>query len=131
MWYGVVRDGNRYVRVEFSGAEYPALFERLGQLAESPQSKCTLDFKGPGEHPYSSWHIKLYKLLEIIAQINNADQMTKPIPLLGIDEPERVSTDLTVQDTWNTPDACVCSTGMIDDLSFTVYTKGYDPEKQD
>ncbi len=62
---------------EFSGAEYPALFERLGQLAESRQSKCTLDLKEPGEHPYSSWHIKLYKLLEIIAQINNADQYDK------------------------------------------------------
>ena len=65
-----------------------------------------------------------------IAQINSADQMAKPIPLLGIDEPECVSTDLTVQDTWNTPDAYVCSAGTIDDLSFTVYTKGYDPKKQ-
>ncbi len=59
-----------------------------------------------------------------IAQINSADQMAKPIPLLGIDEPVCVSTDLTVQDTWNTPDACVCSTSMIDDLGFTVHTKG-------
>lgn len=59
-----------------------------------------------------------------IAQINSADQMAKPIPLLGIGEPVCVSTDLTVQDTWNTPDACVCSTGMIDDPGFTVLTKG-------
>lgn len=130
MWYGVVRDGNRYVRVEFPGAEYPALFERLSQLAESPQSKCTLDYKGSGEHPYSSWYIKLYELLENIAQINNADQMAKPIPLLGIDGEECVSIDLTVQDTWNTPDACVYSTGTIDGLGFTVYTKGYDPVRQ-
>ena len=131
MWYGVVRDGNRYVRVEFPGVEYPTLFERLSRLAERPQSKCTLNYKGPGEHPYSSWLIKLYELLEIIAQINSANRMAKPIPLLGIDREECVSTDLTVQDTWDTPDACVCSTGMIDDLGFTVYTKGYDPQKQD
>ncbi len=46
LWYGFVRDGNRYVQVEFPGAEYPTLFECLSQLAESPQSKCTLDYKG-------------------------------------------------------------------------------------
>lgn len=124
-------DGNRYAHVEFPGAEYPALFERLSQLAESPQSKCTLDYKGQGEHPYSSWYVKLHELLEIIAQINNADRMAKPIPLLGIDGFECVWTDLAVQDTWNTPDACVYSTGTIEDLSFTVYTKGYDLENQD
>ncbi len=131
LWYGAVLDGNRYVQVEFSGVKYPALYERLELLAEHPKSKCTLDYKGPGERPYSSWHAKLYELLEAIAQINNADQMARPIPLLGIDGPECVSIDWTVQDTWNTPDACVYSTGTIDDLSFTVYTKGYDPEKQD
>lgn len=131
LWYGFVRDGNRYVRVEFPGAEYPALFECLSQLAESPQSKCTLDYKGPGEHPYSSWHVKLHMLLEIIVQINNADHVARPIPLLGIDGPEYVWTDPTVQDTWSTPDACVYSTGTIEDLSFTVYTKGYDLENQD
>ena len=127
LWYGFVRDGNRYVQVEFPGAEYPTLFECLSQLAESPQSKCTLDYKGPGEHPYSSWHVKLHMLLEIIVQINNADHAARPIPLLGIDGPEYVWTDPTVQDTWSTPDACIYSTGTIDDLSFTVYTKGYDP----
>ena len=131
LWYGFVRDGNRYVQVEFPGAKYPALFECLSQLAESPQSKCTLDYKGPGEHPYSSWHVKLHMLLEIIVQINNADHMVRPIPLLGIDGPEYVRTDPTVQDTWSTPDACIYSTGAIDDLSFTVYTKGYDLEKQE
>lgn len=131
LWYGFVRDGNRYVQVEFPGAEYPTLFECLSQLAESPQSKCALDYKGPGEHPYSSWHVKLHMLLEIIVQINNADHAARPIPLLGIDGPEYVWTDPTVQDTWSTPDACIYSTGTIDDLSFTVYTKGYDPEKQD
>lgn len=131
LWYGFVRDGNRYAQVEFPGAEYPTLFECLSQLAESPQSKCTLDYKGPGEHPYSSWHVKLHMLLEIIVQINNADHVARPIPLLGIDGPEYVRTDPTVQDTWSTPDACIYSTGTIDDLSFTVYTKGYDPEKQD
>ncbi len=131
LWYGFVRDGNRYVQVEFPGAEYPTLFECLSQLAESPHSKCTLDYKGPGEHPYSSWHVKLPMLLEIIVQINNADHVARPIPLLGIDGPEYVWTDPTVQDTWSTPDACIYSTGTIDDLSFTVYTKGYDPEKQD
>lgn len=127
LWYGFVRDGNRYVQVEFPGAEYPTLFECLSQLAESPQSKCALDYKGPGEHPYSSWHVKLHMLLEIIVQINNADHAARPIPLLGIDGPEYVWTDPTVQDTWSTPDACIYSTGTIDDLSFTVYTKGYDP----
>lgn len=131
LWYGFVRDGNRYVQIEFPGAEYPTLFECLSQLAESPQSKCTLDYKGPGEHPYSSWHVKLHMLLEIIVQINNADHVARPIPLLGIDESEYVWTDPTVQDTWSTTDACIYSTGTIDDLSFTVYTKGYDPEKQD
>lgn len=131
LWYGFVRDGNRYVQVEFPGAEYPTLFECLSQLAESPHSKCTLDYKGPGEHPYSSWHVKLPMLLEIIVQINNADHVARPIPLLGIDGPEYVWTDPTVQDTWSTPDACIYSTGTIDDLSFTVYTKEYDPEKQD
>lgn len=131
LWYGFVRDGNRYVQIEFPGAEYPALFECLSQLAESPQSKCTLDYKGPGEHPYSSWHVKLHMLLEIIVQINNADHVARPIPLLGIDGPEYVWTDPTVQDTWSTPDACIYSTGTIDDLSFTVYTKEYNPEKQD
>lgn len=131
LWYGFVRDGNRYVQVEFPGAEYPTLFECLSQLAESPQSKCALDYKGPGEHPYSSWHVKLHMLLETIVQINNADHAARPIPLLGIDGPEYVWTDPTVQDTWSTPDACIYSTGTIDDLSFTVYTKGYDPEKQD
>lgn len=130
LWYGFVRDGNRYVQVEFPGAEYPTLFECLSQLAESPQTKCTLDYKGPGEHPYSSWHVKLHMLLEIIVQINNADNVARLIPLLGIDGPEYIWTDPTVQDTWNTPDACIYSTGTIDDLSFTVYTKGYDPEKQ-
>lgn len=130
LWYGVVLNGNRYTRVEFPGTKYPALFERLQKLAEHPRSKCTLDYKGPGEHPYSSWHVKLYELLEAIAQINNADRMAKHIPLLGIDGSECVSIDWTVQDTWNTPDACIYSTGTIDDLSFTVYTKGYDPEKQ-
>lgn len=130
LWYGFVRDGNRYVQVEFPGAEYPTLFECLSQLAESPHSKCTLDYKGPGEHPYSSWHVKLPMLLEIIVQINNADHVARPIPLLGIDGPEYVWTDPTVQDTWSTPDACIYSTGTIDDLSFTVYTKEYDPEKQ-
>lgn len=69
-------------------------------------------------------------LLEIIVQINNADNVARLIPLLGIDGPEYIWTDPTVQDTWNTPDACIYSTGTIDDLSFTVYTKGYDPEKQ-
>lgn len=127
LWYGFVRDGNRYVQVEFPGAEYPTLFECLSQLAESPQSKCALDYKGPGEHPYSSWHVKLHMLLEIIVQINNADHAARPIPLLGIDGPEYVWTDPTVQDTWSTPDAYIYSTGTIDDLSFTVYTKGYDP----
>lgn len=131
LWYGFVRDGNRYVQVEFPGAEYPTLFECLSQLAESPHSKCTLDYKGPGEHPYSSWHVKLPMLLEIIVQINNADHVARPIPLLGIDGAEYVWTDPTVQDTWSTPDACIYSTGTIDDLSFTVYTKEYDPEKQD
>lgn len=131
LWYGFVRDGNRYVQVEFPGAEYPTLFECLSQLAESPHSKCTLDYKGPGEHPYSSWHVKLPMLLEIIVQINNADHVARPIPLLGIDGPEYVWTDPTIQDTWSTPDACIYSTGTIDDLSFTVYTKEYDPEKQD
>lgn len=131
LWYGFVRDGNRYVQVEFPGAEYPTLFECLSQLAESPHSKCTLDYKGPGEHPYSSWHVKLPMLLEIIVQINNADHVARPIPLLGIDGPEYVWTDPTVQDTWSTPDACIYGTGTIDDLSFTVYTKEYDPEKQD
>lgn len=131
LWYGFVRDGNRYVQVEFPGAEYPTLFECLSQLAESPHSKCTLDYKGPGEHPYSSWHVKLPMLLEIIVQINNADHVARPIPLLGIDGPEYVWTDPTVQDTWSTPDACIYSTGTIDDLSFTVYTKEYGPEKQD
>lgn len=131
LWYGFVRNGNRYVQVEFPGAEYPTLFECLSQLAESPHSKCTLDYKGPGEHPYSSWHVKLPMLLEIIVQINNADHVARPIPLLGIDGPEYVWTDPTVQDTWSTPDACIYSTGTIDDLSFTVYTKEYDPEKQD
>lgn len=130
LWYGFVRDGNRYVQVEFPGAEYPTLFECLSQLAESPHSKCTLDYKGPGEHPYSSWHVKLHMLLEIIVQINNADHVARPIPLLGIDGPEYVWTDPTVQDTWSTPDACIYSTGTIEDLSFTVYTKGYGPEKQ-
>lgn len=127
LWYGFVRDGNRYVQVEFPGAEYPTLFECLSQLAESPQSKCALDYKGPGEHPYSSWHVKLHMLLEIIVQINNADHAARPIPLLGIDGPEYVWTDPTVQDTWSTPDVCIYSTGTIDDLSFAVYTKGYDP----
>lgn len=131
LWYGGVLDGNRYAQIEFPAAEYPALFERLSKLAESPQSKCTLDYLEPGEHPCSSWHIKLYELLDAIAQINRADRMAKPVPLLGIDGPECVWTDLTVQDTWNTPDACVYSTGTVDDLSFTVYTKGYDLEKQD
>lgn len=131
LWYGFVRDGNRYAQVEFPGAEYPTLFECLSQLAESPQSKCTLDYKGPGEHPHSSWHVKLHMLLEIIVQINIADHVASPIPLLGIDGPEFVWTDPTVKDTWSTPDACIYSTGTIDDLSFTVYTKGYDPEKQD
>lgn len=129
LWYGGVLDGNRYAQVEFPATEYPALFARLSKLAESPQSKCTLDYMEPGEHPCSSWHIKLYELLEAIAQINNADRMAKPIPLLGIDGFECVWTDLTVQDTWNTPDACIYSTGAIDNLSFTVYTKGYDPDK--
>lgn len=131
LWYGGVLDGNRYAQIEFPAAEYPALFERLSKLAESPQSKCTLDYLEPGEHPCSSWHIKLYELLDAIAQINRADRMAKPVPLLGIDGPECAWTDLTVQDTWNTPDACVYSTGTVDDLSFTVYTKGYDLEKQD
>lgn len=131
LWYGGVLDGNRYAQIEFPAAEYPALFERLSKLAESPQSKCTLDYLEPGEHPCSSWHIKLYELLDAIAQINRADRMAKPVPLLGIDGPECVWTDLTVQDIWNTPDACVYSTGTVDDLSFTVYTKGYDLEKQD
>lgn len=131
LWYGGVLDGNRYAQIEFPAAEYPALFERLSKLAESPQSKCTLDYLEPGEHPCSSWHIKLYELLDAIAQINRADRMAKPVPLLGIDGPECVWTDPTVQDTWNTPDACVYSTGTVDDLSFTVYTKGYDLEKQD
>lgn len=71
-----------------------------------------------------------YRDLKVIAQINNDDRMAKPIPLLGIDGDECATTDLTVQDTWNTRDACVCSTGTIDDLSFTVYTKAYDPEKR-
>lgn len=131
LWYGGVLDGNRYAQIEFPAAEYPALFERMSKLAESPQSKCTLDYLEPGEHPCSSWHIKLYELLDAIAQINRADRMAKPVPLLGIDGPECAWTDLTVQDTWNTPDACVYSTGTVDDLSFTVYTKGYDLEKQD
>lgn len=129
LWYGGVLDGNRYAQIEFPAAEYPALFERLSKLAESPQSKCTLDYLEPGEHPCSSWHIKLYELLDAIAQINSADRMAKPIPLLGIDGFECVWTDLTIQDTWNTPDACIYSTGTIDDLSFTVYTKGYAPDK--
>lgn len=129
LWYGGVLDGNRYAQIEFPAAEYPALFERLSKLAESPQSKCTLDYLEPGEHPCSSWHIKLYELLDAIAQINRADRIAKPVPLLGIDGPECAWTDLTVQDTWNTPDACVYSTGTVDDLSFTVYTKGYAPDK--
>ena len=131
LWYGYILDGKQYVQVEFPEAEYPALFERLSQLAESPQSKCALNYMGPGEYPYSSWYIRLYELLEIIAQINSADQTAKPIPLLGIDREECVWTDPTVQAAGNTPDACVYSTGTIDDLSFTVYTKGYDPQKQD
>lgn len=131
LWYGFILNGIQYVQVEFPEAEYPALFERLSQLAESPQSKCTLKHKGPGEHPYSSWLIKLYELLEIIAQINSADQVAKPIPLLGIDRDDCVSTDPTAQGTRSAPDACVYSTGTIDSLSFTVYTKGYDPEKRE
>lgn len=73
-----------------------------------------------------AWFIKLHELLEVIAQINSSDQMTKPIPLLGTDREEYVS---TVQGTRNTHDACVYSTGKIDDLSFTVHTQGYDPKK--
>lgn len=130
LWYGFVLDGIQYVRVEFPEAEYPALFERLNQLAESPQSKCTLNYMGHGKHPYSSWYIKLYELLENITRINSADQTAKPIPLLGIDRDDCVSTDPTVQATEDTSDACVYSTGTIDGLSFTVYTKGYDPKKQ-
>ena len=61
LWYGRRLDGNRYAQIEFPAAEYPALFERLSKLAESPQSKCTLDYLEPGEHPCSSWHIKLYE----------------------------------------------------------------------
>lgn len=127
LWYGFILNGKQYIKVEFPEAEYPALFKRLSQLAESPQSKCTLNYMGPGEHPCGSWLIKLYELLENIVQINSADQMTKPIPLLGIDGEECVSTDPTVQATGDTSDACVYSTGTIDGLSFTVYTKGYDP----
>lgn len=72
-----------------------------------------------------------YRDLKVIAQIKNDDRMARPIPLLGIDGDERATTDLTVQDAWNARDACVCSTGMINDLGFTVYPKEYDPEKQD
>lgn len=131
LWYGFIPDGKQYVKVEFPEAEYPALFERLSQLAESPKSKCTLNYMGPSEHPCSSWLIELYELLEKIVQINSADQMAKPIPLLGIDGEECVSTDPTVQDTRGASDACIYSVGTIDCLSFTVYTKGYDPGKQD
>lgn len=131
LWYGFILNGKQYIKVEFPEAEYPALFERLSQLAESPQSKCTLNYMGPGEHPCGSWYIRLYELLENIAQINSTDQTAKPIPLLGIDREECVWTDPTAQAAGNTPDACVYSTGTIDNLGFTVYTKGYDPEKLD
>lgn len=131
LWYGFIPDGKQYVKVEFPEAEYPALFERLSQLAESPKSKCTLNYMGPSEHPCSSWYIRLYELLENIALINSIDQAAKPIPLLGIDREECTSTDPTAQGTGNTPSACVYSTGTIDDLGFTVYTRGYDPQKQD
>lgn len=131
LWYGFIPDGKQYVKVKFPEAEYPALFERLSQLAESPKSKCTLNYMGPSEHPCSSWYIRLYELLENIALINSIDQTAKPIPLLGIDREECTSTDPTVQARGKTPDACVYSTGTIDDLGFTVYTRGYDPQKQD
>lgn len=64
-------------------------------------------------------------------KLNSADQVAKPIPLLGIDRDDCVSTDPTAQGTRSAPDACVYSTGTIDSLSFTVYTKGYDPEKRE
>lgn len=71
-----------------------------------------------------------YRDLKVIAQINNDDRMARPIPLLGIDGDECATTDLTVQDTWSTRDTCVYSTGTTDELSFTVYTKGYKLEKR-
>lgn len=47
MWYGVVRDGNRYVRVEFSGAEYPALLNVWANLPKAHNQNARWISRGP------------------------------------------------------------------------------------